>query len=95
MTRVENGINIDFGSLTKVLFDYLVRLPRVQLATDTAIRDLNQKKDKTWEVKVKKVEDLFSSVSLDNIKPMIATDLANMSLTEYLYKEVNPRVNRV
>ncbi len=202
VTRVQNGTDIDFGSLTKVLFNYLVSLPGVELSTETAVRDLDEEKDGSWEVKVKKVGDFFSekihtpfvfigagggslkllqksdikegrgfggfpvsgqflvcknedlvnehsakvygkaavgappmsvphldtrviqgkksllfgpyagfspkflkrgsmldllsTVSLDNIKPMIAAGLANMSLTEYLYQEVmNSHVDRM
>lgn len=60
VTRVQNGTDIDFGSLTKLLFNYLVSLPGVQLSTETAVRDLDRQKDGTWEVKLKKVGDFFS-----------------------------------
>lgn len=60
VTRVESGTDIDFGSLTKVLFNHLISLPGVEIATDTAVRDLDEEKDGTWEVKVKKVGDFFS-----------------------------------
>ena len=60
VTRVESGTDIDFGSLTKVLFEHLINLDGVELATSTAVRDLDQQKSGEWEVKVKKVGDFFS-----------------------------------
>ena len=60
VTRVKTGTDIDFGSLTKVLFNYLINLDGVELATTTAVRDLNKEKSGEWEVKVKKVGDFFS-----------------------------------
>ncbi len=60
VTRVDSGTDIDFGSLTKVLFNHLVSLDGVELATSTAVRDLDQKKSGEWEVKVKQVGDFFS-----------------------------------
>lgn len=60
VTRVETGTDIDFGSLTKVLFEHLISLPNVQIAADTAVRDLNQEKDGSWQIKVKRVGDFFS-----------------------------------
>lgn len=59
-TRVETGTDIDFGSLTRVLFNHLISLDGVELATTTAVRDLNKEKSGEWEVKVKKVGDFFS-----------------------------------
>ncbi len=60
VTRVETGTDIDFGSLTRVLFNHLINLDGVELATDTAVRDLDKEKSGEWEVKVKKVGDFFS-----------------------------------
>lgn len=60
VTRVETGTDIDFGSLTKVLFNHLISLEGVELATTTAVRDLDRQKNGEWEVKVKKVGDFFS-----------------------------------
>jgi len=60
VTHVDNGTDIDFGSLTRVLFEHLISLPNVELATDTAVRDLDVEKDGSWEIKVKRVGDFFS-----------------------------------
>lgn len=51
-TRMELGTDVNFGSLTKMMFNYLQRLDNVQLHFDHEVRKLKQKNG-LWEVKVK------------------------------------------
>ena len=59
-TRVEGGTDIDFGSLTKTLIDYLVSLNGVTLATETSVRDIDRTSDGGWKVRVRKDGELSS-----------------------------------
>lgn len=52
-TRVDLGTDVNFGSLTREMFSYLNKQPNVSLHFDHEIRDLKQKSDGRWKVKVK------------------------------------------
>lgn len=55
-TRIETGTDVNFGALTKALFDYLQTLNGVTLHLSHEIRDLDKNDDGTWKVKVKDLE---------------------------------------
>lgn len=59
VTRVEGGTDIDFGSLTQSLTNYLISLPGVTIVTETKVKDLDREKDGTWEVKVRQKGNFF------------------------------------
>ncbi len=52
-TRMEVGTDIDFGALTRALFDYLKSLNGVQLHLSTNVTDLRKIEDGSWDVKIK------------------------------------------
>ncbi len=52
-TRVVGGTDVDFGALTRQLFDHL-RSEGVQVRTDTEVRNLKQQRDGTWQVKYRR-----------------------------------------
>ncbi|MGB0993304.1 MAG: malate:quinone oxidoreductase [Akkermansiaceae bacterium] len=53
VTRVDTGTDINFGSLTEQLVDYLEAKPNIKLATSHIVKDLKRKKDGNWQIKVK------------------------------------------
>lgn len=59
-TRVESGTDIDFGSLTQILIDYLKGLEGVSLSTETSVRDIDRVRDGRWKVRVRRAGE-FSS----------------------------------
>lgn len=61
-TRVETGTDVNFGALTRALFDYLQTLPNVTLHLSHEIRDLNKNHDGKWRVKVKNLNNNEKSV---------------------------------
>lgn len=54
-TRMDIGTDVNFGALTRCMFNHLKTLPGVSLNFNHEVRDLKQK-DSTWEVKVKELE---------------------------------------
>lgn len=52
-TYVENGTDVNFGSLTKKLFAYLETLDGVTIHYNHQVEKLKQKKNKLWKIKVK------------------------------------------
>jgi malate dehydrogenase (quinone) len=54
-TRMEIGTDVNFGALTRCMFNHLKTLPGVTLNFNHEVRDLKQK-DAIWEVKVKELE---------------------------------------
>lgn len=54
-TRMEAGTDVNFGSLTRCMFDYLNGLDGVTLNFDHEVRDLAKQDDGRWEVKVKNI----------------------------------------
>ncbi len=48
-TRVPAGTDVDFGALTRQLFDHLAE-QGVDVETNREVRDLDRRKDGTWEV---------------------------------------------
>lgn len=55
-TYVENGSDVDFGSLTRHLVEYLKKQPNFSLHTNTQVKNLSKIKDRakdnTWHVKL-------------------------------------------
>lgn len=51
-TRIQTGTDVDFGSLTHQLVDYLVRSGAV-LSSETEVKKLKKQKDGTWNVTVR------------------------------------------
>ena len=56
-TRMELGTDVNFGSLTRCLFDYLKKQDGVQLHFDHEVRDLEQDREGFWNVRVKDEEN--------------------------------------
>ena len=55
-TRMDIGTDVNFGTLTRCMFNYLKTLPGVTLNFNHEVRDLKQK-DSCWNVKVKELEN--------------------------------------
>lgn len=55
-TRMDIGTDVNFGALTRCMFNHLKSLPGVTLNFNHEVRDLKQKKA-VWEVKVKELEN--------------------------------------
>ena len=54
-TRIESGTDVDFGSITRQLFDFLVS-SGVSLNTSVEVKDLNRNHDNTWNIEVRNTE---------------------------------------
>ncbi|WP_441977688.1 malate dehydrogenase (quinone) [Microbacterium sp. 2MCAF23] len=54
-TRVPSGTDVDFGSLTRQLFDHLTEDDRFTLLRNHEVRKLKQRKDGTWDVRYRNV----------------------------------------
>ncbi|OZB88271.1 MAG: malate:quinone oxidoreductase, partial [Microbacterium sp. 14-71-5] len=54
-TRVPSGTDVDFGSLTRQLFDHLTEDDRFTLRRNHEVRKLSQRKDGTWDVRYRNV----------------------------------------
>lgn len=52
-TRVVSGTDVNFGALTEALVDYLEKAKTVRIATNHTVRDLDRRKDGTWQVEVR------------------------------------------
>ena len=52
-TRMDIGTDVNFGALTRSLFDHLRQQPGVTFELGQEIKDLTRKEDSTWQVKVK------------------------------------------
>lgn len=52
-TRMEIGTDVNFGSLTRCMFECLCRMEGVKLHFNYEVRDLQQGEDGRWQVKVK------------------------------------------
>ncbi len=52
-TRMEIGTDVNFGSLTRSLFDHLRRQPGVTFELGQEIKDLSRKEGGSWQVKIK------------------------------------------
>jgi len=55
-TRMEIGTDVNFGALTRCMFNHLRTLPGITLNFNYEVRDLKQLEDSVWEVKVKELE---------------------------------------
>jgi malate dehydrogenase (quinone) len=51
--RMDLGTDVNFGTLTNSLFDYLRQQPGVNLHLQHEVRDLSRNKDQSWNVRVK------------------------------------------
>ena len=54
-TRIESGTDVDFGSVTRQLFDFLVS-SGVSLNTSVEVKDLNRNHDNTWNIEIRNTE---------------------------------------
>ncbi len=52
-TRMEIGTDVNFGSLTRCIFNYLKKQPGINLHFHHEVRDLTQQDDGKWEIKVR------------------------------------------
>ncbi len=52
-TRMEIGTDVNFGSLTRCIFNYLKKQPGITLHFHHEVRDLTQQDDGKWEIKVR------------------------------------------
>lgn len=55
-TKMEIGTDVNFGSLTREMFNSLKQQPNVNLTFNHEIKDLSKNKDGNWVVKVKDLE---------------------------------------
>lgn len=55
-TKIDIGTDVDFGALTRMLMDYLVKQPTVSLSLKKEVRRLRRIADGRWEVTVKDME---------------------------------------
>lgn len=55
-TKMDLGTDVNFGSLTRDMFNHLKALPNVSLNFNHEIRDLKKNKDGNWIIKVKDLE---------------------------------------
>jgi malate dehydrogenase (quinone) len=51
-TRMDIGTDVNFGSLTRSMFDHLRSLPGITFELGQEIKDLTRKDDGTWQVKI-------------------------------------------
>lgn len=54
-TRITSGTDVDFGAITKQLFEWLAN-NGVSISTSTEVKDLNRNSDRTWNLKVRNLE---------------------------------------
>jgi malate dehydrogenase (quinone) len=52
-TRMELGTDVNFGALTKAMFDYLEKQEGVNLYLNYEVDDLSRKKGTSWQIEVK------------------------------------------
>lgn len=55
-TKMDIGTDVNFGALTRILFDYLVKQPKVSLSMKKEVRRLHKLPDGRWEVTIKDME---------------------------------------
>lgn len=55
-TRVRTGTDVNFGSLTESLVEYLDAQDGIRLATNHIVKDLDRRKDGRWRVVVRNLE---------------------------------------
>ncbi|CAG0906986.1 unnamed protein product, partial [Darwinula stevensoni] len=65
-TKMDIGTDVNFGNLTRVLFNYLESLPNVTLHLNHELRDLEKIENGQWRLKVKD--------ELNDVKKYIDTD---------------------
>lgn len=52
-TRMDIGTDVDFGSLTRAMFDKLKSMPGVSMYFNHEVKDIDKKEDNRWQIKVK------------------------------------------
>lgn len=55
-TKIDYGTDVNFGALTKMLFEYLDE-QQVEMNYNHAVKDIKRNSDSTWEVKVQDLEN--------------------------------------
>jgi malate dehydrogenase (quinone) len=51
-TRVDRGTDLDFGALSRIMFDHLRKLPAFEVRTSHEVKDLARDPDGLWRLKV-------------------------------------------
>ncbi|ANU26948.1 malate:quinone oxidoreductase [Planococcus versutus] len=55
-TKIDSGTDVNFGALTKMLFEYLDE-EQVEMNYNHTVKDIKRNDDSTWEVKVQDLEN--------------------------------------
>lgn len=63
VTRVARGTDVNYGALTRQLFEHLQTLDGVQLALSTEVKKVSRRADGRWLVKVKDDDGRTASIS--------------------------------
>ncbi|MBP7835658.1 MAG: malate dehydrogenase (quinone) [Rhodoluna sp.] len=53
-TRIESGTDVDFGSITRQLFEFLAK-SNVSLNSSVEVKDLNRNLDNTWNIELRNI----------------------------------------
>ncbi|MCE3225974.1 MAG: malate/quinone oxidoreductase [Bacteroidetes bacterium] len=56
LTRMDNGTDVNFGELTRMLFKYLETLPDVKIYLEHEVNYIKQRNDKHWEIEAKNIK---------------------------------------
>lgn len=62
-TYMPFGTDVNFGSLTKSMFDYIAKLDGIAIFYNHEIQKIRQKEDKRWRLKIKDLENSTKSKS--------------------------------
>jgi malate dehydrogenase (quinone) len=60
-THVDEGMDINFGALTKSMIQYLDNQPNVSVSLGQEVRDITRNSDGTWQLKIKDLESSQTS----------------------------------
>ncbi len=67
-TKMDMGTDVDFGALTRVLFNHLEAQKDVTLYLNHEVRDLEKEDDGTWQIKIK---DLLNDEKKEFVTPFV------------------------
>lgn len=56
-TRMDIGTDVNFGALTRGMFNWLMNKPGVSMHYEHEVTDLKQEKDNTWTIKINDLRD--------------------------------------
>ena len=54
-TRIESGTDVDFGAITRQLFEYL-QANGAAISTGTEVQDITRNNDRTWNLRIRDLE---------------------------------------